>query len=145
MGGYAYPITYPRIEDTTMKRAIIALPLLFLAHSALAEAPAVIHVTQPGDGQMTCEEISTEIATMDTVITEAESSKSASNLAGIGASIAGHFAGLAGGGIGAAGATNGANAVVNYNKQSAEERTDAAKQRRTMLMGIHAGKSCGIE
>jgi hypothetical protein len=125
-----------------MKRTIIALPLFFLVNTAFAEAPAVIHVTQPGDSQMTCEEITTEITSMDTVITEAESSKSASNLAGIGASIAGHFAGLAGGGIGAAVATNGANAVVNNNKQTAEERIDAAKQRRTMLMGIHAGKGC---
>jgi hypothetical protein len=122
------------------------LPLIiffaFTAAPVIAEESDVIHVTQPGDGKMSCQQITDEISAMETVIETSKSSQSKSDMAGIGASIAGHFAGWAGGGIGAAVATNGANAVIGKNKQSAEERMKAAEQRRTMLMGIYAGKGC---
>lgn len=103
---------------------------------------AAIQISKPNDGQMTCEQITSEISSMDAVIEESKSSQSSSSIAGIGTSIAGHFAGWAGGGIGAAVATTGANAVIGKNKQTAEERMKAAEQRRTMLMGIYAGKGC---
>lgn len=124
-------------------KAVLTLMVVGLTFSSSTlHADEVIQVTKPGDGQMTCEQINAEISEMDTVINTSSSSKSSSQLAGIGASIAGHFAGLAGGGIGAAVATNGANAVIGKNTQTAEERMKAADQRRTMLMGIHAGKGC---
>jgi hypothetical protein len=127
----------------TVNKSATLFLMLCLSGSAFAtEAPAIIQVSQPGDSQMNCDEISNEISTMDLVINDAESSKSANELAGIGASVAGHFAGFFGGGVGAAVATNGANAVVSKNKQSAEERKQAAQQRRTMLMGMHTGKGC---
>lgn len=127
-----------------MKKAIslFAIGFVLVSTTLHAEPDDVIHVTKPGDGQMSCEQITTEISDMDTVINQSNASKSSSEVAGIGASIAGHFAGWAGGGIGAAVATNGANAVIGKNKQSAEERMKAAEQRRTMLLGIHAGKGC---
>lgn len=107
-----------------------------------AETTDIIQITKPGDGQMSCEQITTEIYSMDAVINQSNSSKSANELAGIGTSVAGHLAGFFGGGVGAVVATGGANSVIGKNKQSAEERMKAAEQRRTMLMGIYAGKGC---
>lgn len=123
-------------------RSSALLVISLLSMSVFANTDTIIHVSQPGDSQMNCDEINAEITAMENVMAEAKSSQSASNLAGIGASVAGHFAGLLGGGAGAAVATTGANAVVNNNKQSAEERLKAAEQRRTMLMGMHTGKGC---
>lgn len=125
-----------------MKTMLNLMVIGLTVSSSVIHADEVIQITKPGDGQMTCEQINAEISEMDAIINTSNSSKSSSQLAGIGASIAGHFAGLAGGGIGAAVATNGATAVIGQNKQSAEERMQAADQRRTMLMGVHAGKGC---
>lgn len=127
-----------------MKKVIplLATGLILASTTLQAESDDSIQLSKPTDSQMNCEQITTEISEMDAIIEQSDASKSSSQIAGIGASIAGHFAGWAGGGIGAAVATNGANAVIGQNKQNAEERMKAAEQRRTMLIGIHAGKGC---
>lgn len=113
----------------------------------------LIQVSQPGDAAMTCEELSTEIAAMDTAMAEhrmaAANAERSGAAAGTGADLATNAA-LYSGALGRVpGLGLAANAAANQARASAaaeaarrEENARNAEMRRTALMGVYQGKGC---
>ena len=109
--------------------------------------------SQPGDADMTCEALTTEIASMDTYMAQADQSARNAETSGAAASTAAGLATNAALYSGALGrvpglgfAANAAGGLAQQNAQAEAERqaenARTAELRRTALMGIYAGKGC---
>lgn len=113
-------------------------------------ASSQIQVNKMGDGQMTCEQIVAETNDMNAILGIAEGEMRNAEMLGLTKDVAINAA-LYSGGFAAAGsslpyfgaAINAAGAVNNMNKQQAEDRAEAAFNRRSVLTGMYAAKGCG--
>ena len=138
--------------QTNKRLAAIITPLLaalvFTGCASTGSAP--IQVNKPGDGKMTCAQITAEINEMNQILGIAEGEVRNAQVLGLtqGAAI---NAAVYSGALGAAGsslpylgsAINVAGSLNNMNKQKAEQRATAAFNRRSVLTGMYAAKGCG--
>ena len=109
--------------------------------------------SQPGDADMECDALNTEIAEMDQLMAQsdqnarnAETSGATANAAAGLATNAALYSGALGSVPGLGFAANAAGGMAQRNAQAEAERqaenARTAELRRTALMGIYAGKGC---
>jgi len=111
---------------------------------------ASIQPVQPGDSQMTCEEVSAEIMEMNEILGIAEDDLRSLQAMGIAEDVAVNAA-LYSGAFAAAGssmpfigtAINAAGAIRSMNRAQKEQLAEQAVDRRNVLTGLYAGKNCG--
>ncbi len=139
---------------------IIFISILGLAVGACAtseqtsaELPPLLVANQPGDGDLTCEQITTEINDMNTMISAANQSASDAETSGAVAGTAANaavntalYSGVLGRVPGLGVAANAAGGIAQQRaKAEAERQAENARRaelRRTALTGIAAGKGC---
>tara|TARA_B100000678_G_scaffold290356_1_gene303093 strand:- start:1078 stop:1515 length:438 start_codon:yes stop_codon:yes gene_type:complete len=145
-----------------MLKYIILLPFAGLAATACTSttslgssqelAPRLV-ASQPGDADMECDALSTEIAEMDALMAQsvqnarnAETSGATASAAAGAATDAALYSGALVRVPGLGFAANAAKGVAQRNAQAEAERqaenARTAELRRTALMGIYAGKGC---
>ncbi|MDQ8193018.1 hypothetical protein QEH59_01175 [Coraliomargarita sp. SDUM461004] len=111
---------------------------------------ATIQVNKMGDGNMTCEQIVIETNQMNEILGIAEGEMRTAQMLGLTQSAAVNAA-LYSGALAGAGsslpylgsAINMAGSLNQMNQQQAEERAEAAFNRRSVLTGMYAAKGCG--
>lgn len=141
-------------------RQLIILPFLGLALGACtttvgssAELAPLLVANQPGDGDLSCEEITAEIDHMNLMMAEAEqaaaNAQSSGAMAGAATSAAVNTAAYSGAlgrvpGLGFAANAAGGLAQQQAAAQAERQAENArrAEMRRTALTGIAAGKGC---
>ena len=138
-----------------MRRGVQASVLALMMGSVAVAAEPTLQVSYPGDAQMDCAALTTEIGRMEGIMgissDEAAKAKGTAQAAELGASV-GVNAALYSGALGRVpGLGMFGNAAAGVAKQraaqkeaEAKERIRTAETRRAMLMGMHAGKSCGV-
>jgi len=111
---------------------------------------AMIQVNKMGDGNMTCEQIMAETNQMNQILGIAEGEMRNAQVLGMTQSVAitaaAHSGALAGAGSSLpyfGSAINMAGSLNQMNQQKAEERAEAAFNRRSVLTGMYAAKGCG--
>jgi predicted extracellular nuclease len=120
-----------------------------------ASAQSSIQVSQPGDANLSCGELTAEIARMDQIASQAQTqgANAQANVASTGAiasaaTSAALYSGALGrslggfGGLFASGAQNALSAKQNQDAQQTASLSQDAQMRRTMLTGIYQGKAC---
>jgi hypothetical protein len=118
-----------------------------------ADLAPLIQVSQPGDAQMSCEQLTTEIAAMDAAIAEqrqaAVDAERSGQVAATGAGVAtnaalysGALGRVPGLGLAANAAAGQAQARAQAEAERREENARNAEMRRTSLMGIYQGRGC---
>jgi hypothetical protein len=114
---------------------------------------ALLQVNSPGDADMSCEALETEIARMDAMMgadmQAAADAEARGSAAGAGASAAISAAGYSGAlgrmpglGFAANAAAGHAQAQAQAEAERREENARRAELRRTSLMGIYQGRGC---
>ena len=133
--------------------AMAALTMLTTSVAQAAEPPLM--VSYPTDGSLSCEQLTAEIARMDSITGTASqaaaSAQGAARAAELGASVginAALYSGALGRvpGLGLLGnaASQAAKANAAAKQRASEERIRTAETRRAMLGGMYSGKSCGV-
>jgi hypothetical protein len=135
--------------------AAIALMAAGCASTSSSAGPetALLQISSPGDADMTCDELSTEIARMDAMMGHdmqaAADAEARGSAAGAGASAAITAAGYSGAlgrvpglGFAANAAAGHAQAQAQAEAERREENARRAELRRTGLMGIYQGRDC---
>lgn len=145
-----------------MLKYLIIIPLAGLAATACSSTTSLggsqqltplLVANQPGDGSMSCDEISTAIADMELLMLQsnqnarnAETSGTTANAAASAATSAALYSGALGRVPGLGFAANAAGSMVQQNAQAEAERqaenARTAELRRSALTGIYAGKGC---
>ena len=121
--------------------------------SAQQPLPTSIQVSQPGDANLTCPDLTQQIALMDQILGTAQQNQANAQASGTTAGIVGSAATNAALYSGALGRVPGlgflASGAERLARQNAENKAaEAAKlqqdatMRRTMLMGMYTGKAC---
>jgi hypothetical protein len=128
-----------------------------IANQAAAQnpVPTSIQVNQPGDANLSCVDLTAEIARMDQIAASAQTdgANAQANVATTGAiastaASAALYSGALGrslggfGGLFASGAQNLLSAKQNQQAQQTASLSQDAQMRRTMLSGIYQGKAC---
>lgn len=137
-----------------MRRVVASFAALMVGSAAVAAEPP-LQVSYPGDAQMDCTALTTEIGRMETIMgisnDQAAKAQGTARAAEIGASVginAALYSGALGSvpGLGMFGnaAAAAAKRAAAAKEAAAKEQIRTAEMRRSMLMGIHAGKSCGV-
>lgn len=136
-----------------MRRVVVSVVALMVGSAAVAGEP-LLQTSYPGDAQMDCAALTAEIGRMESIMgisnQQAASAQAGAAAAELGASV-GINAALYSGALGRVpGLGMFGNAAAGMAKQRAAAKEAAAKEqirtaemRRSMLMGIYAGKSCG--
>ncbi len=105
-----------------------------------------LEVSQLGDTEMTCQQISHEVSTMDEVIMfareEQDEAQMASNGVTVAKTVGSYFIGSFGGALGIIAAGYLANEMAKSNGEEAFSLQDAATQRRRFMEGIYNAKGC---
>ena len=137
-----------------MRRVVVSVVALMVGSAAVAGEPP-LQTSYPGDAQMDCAALTAEIGRMEGIMgisnDAAAKAQGTARAAELGASV-GINAALYSGALGSVpGLGLFGNAAAAAAKRSAAAKEAAAKEqirtaemRRSMLMGIHAGKSCGV-
>jgi len=118
-----------------------------------ADIAPLIQVSQPGDAQMSCEALTTEIAAMDAAIAEQRQAAADAERSGQATATGAHVATNAalysgalgrvpGLGLAANAAAGQAQANARAEAERREENARNAEMRRTSLMGIYQGRGC---
>lgn len=138
-----------------MRRVVQASIVALMVGSAAVAGEPPLQISYPGDAQMDCAGLTTEISRMEGIMgissQAAASAQGSARAAEIGASV-GINAALYSGALGSVpGLGLFGNAAAAAAKQRAAAKEAAAKEqirtaetRRAMLMGMHAGKACGV-
>ena len=132
----------------TVVSAVFVMPA-----SAQQPLPTSIQVSQPGDANLTCPDLTQQIAQMDQILGTAQQNQASAETSGQTAGIVGSAATNAALYSGAFGRMSGlgflAGGAQRLMQQGAEAKAaEAAKlqqdatMRRTMLMGMYTGKAC---
>jgi hypothetical protein len=134
----------------TLLVALSAVLLSACNTTGSSGSTAAIQVNKMGDGSMTCEQIVAETNQMNQILGIAEGEMRNAQMLGLtqGAAI---NAALYSGALSGAGsslpylgsALNVASSFNDMNQQQAEERAEAAFNRRSVLTGMYAAKGCG--
>ena len=126
--------------------AIAVAPICAHADTIRADENLKIDVSQPGDFEMTCEQLWNEAFLMRTIIAQTKEDQDDSKMQSRGIGVAGTAAsflvGTVTGGIGLAAAGFLANRATSNNSEDAELIQEAAQQRRAMIAGIFGAKGC---
>lgn len=112
------------------------------ALGATADAP--IAASQPDDARKSCEQLAAEIAGMNEIVAEANSSATTSQVASVGIGLAKTFGGYFGGAgaVNALQAANTVDAATQQQQQAAQVRSQQAAVRLQVLGAISQGKGC---
>ena len=146
-------MTITRITALGASAAIALLAAGCATSSGAEPETALLQVSNPGDANMTCDELSTEIARMDAVMgadmQAAADAEARGSAAGAGASAAITAAGYSGAlgrvpglGFAANAAAGHAQSQAQAEAERREENARRAELRRTSLMGIYQGRDC---
>ena len=146
------------LQSTTRIGLVLAAALMASACTATAGGGSsnlapLIMVSQPGDANMSCEQLTTEIAAMDATMAEhrqaADSAVRSGEAMGTGAQVAtnaalysGALSRVPGLGMAANAAAGQARARAQAEAERQEENARNAQMRRTALMGVYQGKGC---
>jgi hypothetical protein len=151
-----------QITEGSMLKYFVIIPLAGLAVAGCSTTTALggsqeltprLVASQPGDANMTCDEISTEIADMELLMMQsnqsarsAETSGATANAAAGIATNAALYSGALGRVPGLGFAANAAGSMAQQGAQAEAERqaenARIAELRRTGLTGVYAGKGC---
>lgn len=129
--------------------AILALAGTLLTACGGASAPPLA-ANQPGDANMSCEQITAQINNMNDMLGIAQGDMRSADTMGLTTDLAvqaaissGALASMGGSVPFLGSAISAAGAMNNANRAAAEERAEQAVNRRNVLTGIYAGKGCG--
>lgn len=113
---------------------------------AIDDSVSDLQVSKRGDIEMSCGELSEEVALMDDIIATTQDirdqSKMKENGIGVAGAAASFLVGTLTGGLGIAAAGYFANEAVEDKGDSAESVQDIAEQRRSFVTGIYNSKGC---
>jgi len=146
-------MTITRITALGASAAIALMAAGCATSSSAAPETALLQVSSPGDADMTCDELSTEIARMDAMMgadmQAAADAEARGNAAATGADVAvnaalysGALGRVPGLGMAANAAGGHARAQAQAEAERREENARRAELRRTSLMGVYQGRDC---
>ncbi len=105
-----------------------------------------LEISMPGDTNMSCHALSSEITSMDQVISEALAAKNESRTTstgiGVAKTVGGILVGSLGGAIGIMAAGHLLSSATDDETASADALQDIAEQRRSLITGIFTTKKC---
>jgi hypothetical protein len=126
-----------------MKYIILTLTLFIITGCVTNGSSSEIIANKNTDADLTCEEVSQEIAEMDAIIADVENKKTATHVSNVGTGVAGHAVGMSGlPFVGAA--ISHAGGIANMTAAQREKVADQARLRKSTLHGIAVGKNCNV-
>lgn len=132
-----------------MKRLLIAqicMMLLLSGTQAGAAGNDLAQISQAGDMEMSCHDISREVSKMESVIGAAEQTLNSSNAAGTGIKVAktvgSYLVGSLGGALGIMAAGYIVGEATDDKAEDAIAARETAEQRRSFMSGVYNAKGC---
>lgn len=132
-----------------MRKKILAISLVtvfFLPQSVLANDQSGFDIIRTGDTELTCNQISTEITSMESVIVksleEQRDGEMTSTGVGVAKTVGGLLVGSLGGVLGIMAAGHLAAEAADDKVEEAAAEENAAAQRRSFMIGIYNAKGC---